>query len=74
MNIRQMAAARVAVFMAVSMAMGGAVSLAITYWGLAIVGIALSTAVLLYLIKMLYDIELDKLERNNSLAKLKDLG
>ena len=74
MNIKQMAAARVAVFMAVSITMGAAVSAAITYWGLAIVGIALSVAVLLYLIKMLYDIELDKLERTNTLTKLKDLG
>jgi hypothetical protein len=74
MTIKQMAAMRVAAFIAVATLVGLAASAAIAYWGLATVGLAASLAVLAYLIKLMYDIELSKLESKNALRKLKDLG
>jgi uncharacterized membrane protein YgaE (UPF0421/DUF939 family) len=49
------------------------VNLGIHYMGLATVGVILAAGVLAYMIKLMYDIELSKLESKNALTKLKEL-
>ena len=73
MNIKQMAAVRVAAIVGSAMAMGLAVNLGIHYFGLATVGVVFTVALLAYFCKFAYDIELSKLESLNSLRKLKEL-
>lgn len=62
MDIKQRAAWDVARMLAVGCLAGLAVTLAIGYFGLAATGIAVSTAMLIWLIKMAYDVRVDQLE------------
>jgi len=73
MNIRQMAAMRVAAIVGSAVLMGVVVNVGIHYFGLATVGIVLAVALLAYMCKFVYDIEMAKLESLNSLRKLKEL-
>jgi hypothetical protein len=73
MNIKQMAALRVAGLFGSAIAMGVVVNVGIHYFGIAAVGIIVSVALLAYMCKFVYDIELAKLESLNSLRKLKDI-
>lgn len=72
MNIRQMAAVNVAKLIGSALAMGIVVNLGIHYFGIAIVGTVIAVAVLAWMCKFAYDIELSKLESKNALTKLKD--
>ena len=72
MNIRQMAALNVAKFLAAVLAIGIVVNVSMFYFGIATVGIVFALAVLAYMIKFMYDIELSKLESKNALAKIKE--
>jgi uncharacterized membrane protein len=72
MNIRQMAAVNVAKFLAAVVAIGVTVNVMMFYFGIATVGIIMGLVILAYMIRFMYQVELDKLERSNSLAKLKD--
>ena len=63
MTPKQIAVRNVAVFFISSIGSGVAISLAIDRFGIPLVGIALSSIVLAYLIKVVYDMELDKAER-----------
>ena len=72
MNIRQMAALNVAKFLAAVLAIGIVVNVSMFYFGIATVGIVFALAVLAYMIKFMYDIELSKLESKNALTKIKD--
>lgn len=73
MTIKQMAAVRVAKFLAVITVIGIVVNVLTFYLGPATVGIMLALALLIYMIRFMYQVELDKLERTNPLAKLKDM-
>jgi Flp pilus assembly protein TadB len=73
MNIKQMAALRVAKLIGFAVAVSIAVNVGIHYLGIATVGVIFAAGVLAYMIKFMYDIELSKLESKNALAKLKEL-
>jgi hypothetical protein len=73
MTIRQMAAVRVAALFGSAVLMGLAVNVGIHYLGLATMGLIMALALLIYMIKFVYDIELAKLESKNALTKLKEL-
>ena len=72
MTIKQMAALNVAKFLAIVLAIGILVNVSMFYFGIATVGIIAALAILAYMIRFMYQVELDKLERTNSLAKLKE--
>lgn len=73
MNIKQMAALRVAALIGSAAVTGVAVNVGIHYFGIAVVGTVFALCVLAYMCKFVYDIELAKLESLNSLRKLKEL-
>lgn len=73
MNIKQMAAVRVAMLMGSALITGIVVNVGIHYWGIAAVGAVISLAVFGYMAKLVYDIELARLESVNTLRKLKEL-
>ena len=73
MTIKQMAAMRVAALIGSALLTGILVHVGIHYFGLAIVGTVFAVAVLAYMAKFVYDIELAKLESLNALNKLKEL-
>lgn len=73
MNIRQMALVNVAKILGFALAVGLVVNLGLHYFGIATVGIIAAVALLVYMIKFMYDIELSKLESKNTLTKLKEL-
>jgi hypothetical protein len=73
MNIKQMALVKVLTLMGSAAFMGVVVTLSIDYWGMARVGTVLAICVFAYLCKLVYDIELSKLEHTNALTKLKDI-
>jgi hypothetical protein len=68
-----MAALNVAKIVAVAVAMGIIVNVSLDYFGLATVGLIMAIAVLAYMIRFIYDIEVSKLESKNALTKLKEL-
>ena len=72
MNIRQMAALNVAKILGSAMLMGIVVNVGIHYLGIATVGTVIALAVLCYMAKLVYDIELSKLESLNALKKIKE--
>ena len=72
MNIRQMALLNVAKIIGSAMIAGILVNVGIHYLGIATVGTVIALAVLCYMAKMVYDIELAKLERLNALKKIKE--
>ncbi len=74
MTIKQMAALRVALFVGTAVTLSVLNTLAIEYFGLATVGMVWAVALFAYGIKFVYDVELAKLESQNSLKKLKELG
>ena len=73
MTLKQMAALNVAKIVAVAVAMGIIVNVSLDYFGLATVGLIMAIAVLAYMIRFIYDIEVSKLESKNALTKLKEL-
>ncbi len=74
MTIKQMAMLNVAKFVAGALAIGVVNSLAINYFGIATVAIFWSVVFLIYAVKFVYDVELAKLERLNTLTKIKESG
>jgi hypothetical protein len=73
MNIRQMAAVNVARFLALVLAIGIAVNVSMFYFGIATVGIIAGLVMLIYMIRFMYQVELDKLESKNALSKIKEI-
>jgi Flp pilus assembly protein TadB len=71
MTIKQMAALRVAKILAAILAVSIAVNIALHVFGIAAVGVALAIALLAYMVKFIYDIELSKLQSENSLEKIR---
>jgi hypothetical protein len=47
-------------------------NLGLHYLGLAVMGTAFAVALLVYMIKFMYDIELSKLESKNALTKIRE--
>ncbi len=74
MTIKQMAMLNVAKFVAGALAIGVVNSLAINYFSIATVAIFWSVVFLIYAVKFVYDVELAKLERLNTLTKIKESG
>jgi uncharacterized membrane protein YgaE (UPF0421/DUF939 family) len=72
MTLKQMAAFNVAKIVAVAITMGIIVNASLHYFGLATVGLIMAIAVLAYMIKFMYDIEVAKLESKNSLTKIRE--
>jgi hypothetical protein len=72
MTIKQMAALRVAKFLALVTVLGVTVNVLMFYFGIATVGIIMGLLMLGYMIRFMYQVELDKLERTNSLTKLRE--
>jgi hypothetical protein len=66
-----MAMVRVAKILGGILAVSIAVNIALHVFGLAVVGVALAVALLAYMVKFIYDIELSKLESQNSLEKIR---
>jgi Flp pilus assembly protein TadB len=73
MTIKQMALLNVFKFLAIVTVIGIAVNVLMFYFGIATVGIVLAILMLAYMIRFMYQVELDKLERTNTLTKLKDM-
>jgi uncharacterized membrane protein YgaE (UPF0421/DUF939 family) len=71
MTLKQMAAMRVLKLLALALATGLAVNIALHYLGLMVVGISIAVLVLAWMIKFMYDIEVSRLERENSLEKIR---
>ena len=63
MTPRQTALKNVTLFFVTSIGLGVAVALAIDFFGLAPIGTGLAVLVLVYLVKVVYDIEVEKAER-----------
>ncbi len=72
MNLKQMALVNVAKILGTAVLAAVVVNVGIHYLGLAVVGTLIALALLVYMAKMVYDIELDKLERLDTLKKIKD--
>lgn len=72
MTLKQLAAWNVAKFMGSAFAVGVLVSVAIEYLGVNTVGMALAVLVLAYMLRLCYKIEVDRLERTNTLKKIKE--
>ena len=73
MNIRQMAALNAAKIIGCAVAAALVFNLALHYFGLATVGIIAAVIILGWFCKFAYDIELSKLESQNTLQKLKEM-
>jgi len=71
MTIKQMAMVRVAKILGGIIAVSIAVNIALHVFGIAAVGVAVAVALLAYMVKFIYDIELAKLESQNSLEKIR---
>jgi mannose/fructose/N-acetylgalactosamine-specific phosphotransferase system component IIC len=63
MTPRQIALKNVTIFFVTAIGSGVAVALAIDFFGLALVGTALAFLMLVYLVKVVYDMEVEKAER-----------
>ncbi len=72
MTIRQMAMINVLKIVGFAVLTGVLFNVGIHYLGIATVGTIVVLAVLAYMIKFMYDIELSKLESKNALTKLKE--
>jgi uncharacterized membrane protein YgaE (UPF0421/DUF939 family) len=72
MTIKQMAAVQVAKLVLAMILFALLFNLGLHYFGLAVMGTVFAVAVLVYMIKFMYDIELSKLESKNALRKIKE--
>ena len=72
MTIKQMAVLRVVKIMAIGLAVGVIFNLGLHLLGIVIMGTLVTLALLIYFAKFAYDIELSKLESENSLTKIRD--
>ena len=72
MNLKQVAVKRTAIFAASALLLGVANSVAVTYFGIEIVGIVWAMVFFVYGIRFVYQTEVDRLERDNILKKIKD--
>jgi len=72
MTLKQMAAFNVAKIVAFALAVGVVVNVSLHYFGIATVGLIAAVALMAYMIKFMYDIEVSKLESKNALTKIKE--
>ena len=73
MTLKQMALKRTVIFAASALGVGLLNSLAMHYFGLATVGLVWAVLILIFGIRFVYQTEVDRLERENTLKKLKDI-
>ncbi len=74
MTLKQMAALNVAKFIGVAALGGILVNIMIHFLGQAWTGTIMAGVILIYMIRMVYQIEVDRLQRLNSLTKIKESG
>jgi hypothetical protein len=72
MTIKQMAAVQVLKLVSAMIVLAVLFNLGLHYFGLAVMGTAFAVALLVYMIKFMYDIELSKLESKNALTKIRE--
>lgn len=72
MTLKQMALKRTVIFAASALGVGVLNSLAITYFGIEVVGLVWAVMFLIFGIRFVYQTEVDRLERENTLKKIKD--
>jgi Flp pilus assembly protein TadB len=72
MTLKQRAAVNVFKFLVAVTAIGIAVNLLMFYFGVATVGIIAGLSLLIYMIRFMYQVEVDKLERTNTLTKIRE--
>jgi uncharacterized protein YhhL (DUF1145 family) len=72
MTIKQMAVLQVAKLVLAMILVALLFNLGLHYFGLAVMGTVFAVAVLIYMIKFMYDIELSKLESKNALTKIRE--
>jgi Flp pilus assembly protein TadB len=72
MTLKQRAAVNVAKFLLAVIAIGITVNALMFYFGVATVGIIAGLSLLIYMIRFMYQVEVDKLERTNTLTKIRD--
>ena len=72
MTIKQMAAVQVLKLVSAMILFAVLFNLGLHYLGLAVMGTAFAVALLVYMIKFMYDIELSKLESKNALTKIRE--
>ena len=73
MNIRQMALIQVTKKVLYALIVAAITLTILELYGLAVLGIAVCSIMLIYALKALYDLELSKLESRNALRQLKEL-
>ena len=72
MTLKQMALKRTVIFAASALAVGVLNSLAMHYFGAAAVGLVWLGLFMIFGIRFVYQTEVDRLERENTLKKIKD--
>jgi uncharacterized membrane protein YfbV (UPF0208 family) len=72
MTIKQMAAVQVLKLVSAMIVLAVLFNLGLHYFGLYVMGTAFAVALLVYMIKFMYDIELSKLESKNALTKIRE--
>lgn len=72
MTLKQMALKRTAIFALTALGVGVLNSLAIHYFGIEAVGLVWAVLFLFFGIRFVYQTEVDRLERENTLKKIKD--
>lgn len=72
MTLKQMALKRTVIFIASAVGIGILNSLAIQYFGIEVVGMVWAAVFLVYAVRFVYQTEVDRLERENILKKIKD--
>ena len=72
MTLKQMAALNVAKFMATAALGGVLVNISIHFLGIGWTGTIIAALMLIYMIRMVYEMEVDKLERLNTLKKIRE--
>jgi hypothetical protein len=73
MTLKQLALKRTVIFAASALGVGLLNSLAIAYFGIETVGMVWAALFLIFGIRFVYQTEVDRLERENTLKKLKDI-
>ena len=73
MTLKQLALKRTVIFAASALGVGLLNSLAIAYFGIETVGIVWAIMFLIFGVRFVYQTEVERLERENTLKKLKDI-
>lgn len=72
MTLKQLAVKRTVIFIASALGIGVLNSLAIQYWGIEVVGLVWAAVFFVFAVRFVYQTEVDRLERENTLKRIKD--